>query len=294
MKFAFTISCTGGYLFGMISAMNAMAEFGMTADWEVAYENVPEDYRKKVSNAFPFKVNWTSLLELTAKRNNVASRHFLASWMMTAKVIDDYDAICLIQADLMPLSNMNAIFNAVARADSVAVSEHYNTTPTIEDLYKADIPITGRHQCAFTDQIVFANKKYKSIFSENAKFMDIKAEGDKNHPVILLNNYVKKYVSFDNIIPLERHVWSFQHLISKMKLTRYGDYIYNDRKIRLRGIHNRWWQKGRAASEIRIANKLGCDMSIAKHNYNLIRDYMAEFNAKREEIMIHEYEKTIW
>ena len=35
-------------------------------------------------------------------------------------------------------------------------------------------------------------------------------------------------------------------------------------------------------------------MSIAKYNYNLIRDYMAEFNAKREEIMIHEYEKTIW
>ncbi len=293
MKFAFTVSCSKGYMFGLISAMNAMAEFGMTAAWEIAYSTITEEQRNKISNAFPFEVNWTPIEELTAGTNKVADRHWIATWLMTEKIIDKYDAICHGQADHMPLSNMTALFKAAANG-SFVITEHFNYSRTTEDLYKSNAPVEDRGQCALTDQFIFTNKKYKRIFSETAKIMDTRLEGDRNHPVIILNNLVKEMVPFDDVITLERHIWAFQKNLNKIPLRRSGDCILTNNDVRLRGIHNRWWQSGRAQSEVNIAEKTGKDISIAKANWNLIRDYMAEMNAKRPEVMIKDYVKTVW
>ena len=291
MKFAFTLSCTGGYLFGMISAMNAMAHFGMTANWEVAYANIPEEMRNKISKAFPFEVNWTDIKELNTGTNGVADRHWIATWLMTKKVIDKYDAICHTQADHMPLSNMTALFKAAANG-CLVITEHFNSSPTIEDLYKRTSLVTDRSHVSLTDQFIFANKKYKRIFSETAKIMDTRLEGDRNHPIIILNNLVKEEARFEDVITLERHIWAFQKNLNHIPLRRNKDRIYTNNDVRLRGIHNRWWQKGRASNEVK--NNPGKDISIARANWNLIRNYMADFNAMRPEIMVEDYDKTIW
>lgn len=291
MKFAFTLSCTEGYLFGMISAMNAMAHFGMTADWEVAYSGISEEMRNKISNSFPFKVNWTDINELIAGTNKIADKHWISTWLMTVKVIDKYDAICHGQADHMPLSNMTAILKAAANG-SFVITEHFNYSRTIEDLYKSNSLVVDRGQCALTDQFIFANKKYKNIFSTVAEIMDTRLEGDRNHPVIILNNLVKEIVPFDDVITLERHIWAFQKNLNKIPLKRSGDCILTNNNVRLRGIHNRWWQKGRATSELK--NNPDKDMSVTRANWNLIRDYMAEFNAMRPEIKVENYDKTVW
>ena len=291
MKFAFTLSCTGGYLFGMISAMNAMAKFGMTADWEVAYANIPEDMRNKISKSFPFEVNWTYIPDLIAGTNKIADRHWIATWLMTTKVIDKYDAICHTQADHMPLSNMTGLFKAAA-AGCLILTEHFNYSATIEDLYASNSLVTDRGKCALTDQFIFANPKHKNIFSTVAKTMDQRLEGDRNHPVIILNNAVKENVPFDDVITLERHIWAFQKNLNKIPLRRSGDKILTNNDVRLRGIHNRWWQKGRANSEIK--NNPGKDITISRANWNLIRDYMAEMNAMRPEIAVEDYERTVW
>lgn len=291
MKFAFTVSCNEGYSFGLISSMNAAAYFGMKADWEIAYSNISEEKRNKISQAFPFKVNWTDIKELNAGTNGIADKHWIATWLMTKKVIDNYDAICHTQADHMLLSNMIGLFKAAA-AGCFVITEHFNTNPTIEDLYKRNSPVTHRGECALTDQFIFTNKKYKNIFSETAKIMDTRLEGDRNHPIIILNNLVKENVPFDEIITLERHIWAFQKNLFNIPLRRNKNYIYTNNEVRLRGIHNRWWQKGRAAGEIK--NNPGKDLSIAKSNWNLIRDYMADFNAMRPEIAVQDYDKTKW
>jgi len=291
MKFAFTLSCTGGYLFGMISAMNAMAHFGVRADWEVAYANIPQEMRDKISSSFPFKVNWTFIPELIENTNKIADRHWIATWLMTKKVINNYDAICHTQADHMPLSNMTSLFKAAA-SGCLVLTEHFNYSATIEDLYAGNAPITDRGQCALTDQFIFANSKYKNIFSTVAETMDQKLEGDRNHPVIILNNAVKENVPFEDVITLERHIWAFQKNLNKIPLRRSGNNILTNNDVRLRGIHNRWWQRGRANSELK--NNPGKDMSITIANWNLIRDYMAEFNAMRPEIAVEDYERTVW
>ena len=79
-----------------------------------------------------------------------------------------------------------------------------------------------------------------------------------------------------------------------IKLKRIGKNIYNDRLIRLKGIHNRWWQPGRANRELQNAKQKNDNLLIGRHNWNLIRDYMAEFNAMTPSTMIHDYEKTVW
>jgi len=195
MKYAFTLSCTGGYLFGMISAMNAMAHFGVRADWEVAYANIPSEMRNKISCSFPFKVNWTFIPELIEGTNKIADRHWIATWLMTKKVINNYDAICHTQADHMPLSNMTALFKAAADG-CLVLTEHFNYSNTIEDLYARNSPVVDRGQCSLTDQFIFANPTHKNIFSTVAETMDQKLEGDRNHPVIILNNVVKAAVPF--------------------------------------------------------------------------------------------------
>ncbi len=291
MKFAFTLSCTGGYLFGMISAMNAMAHFGMTADWEVAYAGISEDMRNAISNSFPFNVNWTDINELIAGTNKIADRHWIATWLMTSKVINNYDAICHTQADHMPLSNMTSLFKTAA-AGNLVITEHFNSNKTIEDLYARTSPVTDRAHVSLTDQFIFATKKHKRIFDDVATFMDTRLEGDRNHPVIILNNLVKDVVLFDQVVTLERHIWAFQKNLNKIPLRRVGDHIYTNNDVRLRGIHNRWWQKGRANMEIK--NNAGKDISISRANWNVIRDYMAGFNAARPDIAVEDYDKTVW
>jgi hypothetical protein len=278
-------------MFGLNAAINAMAKAGCKADWEIAYHNVPEDYRKKMSESFPFKVNWTDLVELNAETNGVADKYWIATWLMTNKVIDNYDAICHTQADHMPLSDMTALFKAAAN-DCFVITEHFNTNPTIEDLYKREDLVTHRGQCALTDQFIFTNKKNKHIFAETARIMDTRLEGDRNHPIIILNNLVKEHIPFEDVITLERHLWAFQKNLGKIPLHRRGDYLFTNNDVRLRGIHNRWWQIGRAGSEIK--NNPGRDMSVAKKNWNIIRDYMAEMNARTPATKIENYEKTVW
>lgn len=292
MKYAFTVSCSGGYLFGLLSAMNAMAEMGMKANWEIGYAGIDTEYCKRISDAFPFEVNWHYIPELNEGSNGYADKFWLATWKTTCKVIDKYDAICHTQADHMPLCNMTSYFNAVAKSDVFVITEHFNYSASIEDLYARSTPVVDRGQCALTDQFIFARSEHKIIFENVARLMDTNLKGDMRHPVIILNNEVKEHVSFDNIIPLERHIWAYQKNINRMKLSRKGIKIITDRDVRVRGIHNRWWQKGRANSEIK--NNIGKDISISRANWNLIRDYMAEYNAKRPDIMVTDYEKTVF
>ena len=126
MKYAFCCSCNMGYMFCVNSSMNLLAKMGSTIDWEIAYDNVPDQYRENMSKAFPFKVHWTPIPELYNTTQKRADRFWISTWLMTAKAIDKYDAVCNTQGDLFIMSNMDSLFEATAKSEIIIITEHFN------------------------------------------------------------------------------------------------------------------------------------------------------------------------
>ena len=85
--------------------------------------------------------------------------------------------------------------------------------------------------------------------------------------------------------------WVFDRVYWTFKLKRVGNELqYEDDNSKIFGIHNRWWQAGRAETEIRN-NRNSSDINTGISNMNLIRDFMAEFNDMTPGSKWNDYEK---
>ena len=269
-------------MFGLNATMNAMNYFGCHADWELAYSNVSEDYRNRMSNAFPFKVHWTPLQDIVDKyKEKYGGRRAEKFWVgfhaITADKINNYDAVCLIQGDNFLCYDVTSIFKAVAMANVVVVTEHYDNLKVVEDLpFGREEEVYNRGHCALTDQLIFANKKHKDIFEYCAKSqLQESVKGETNHPIIALNRAICKYTTKQDVIALERSEWCYRKGLFSFPLRRSDKRLYNNRNLRIKGIHNKLWIDG-VKSELATRKD---DRNMMIKNIQIVRDLMNAFNS---------------
>ena len=311
--YAIVLSCNPGYGFGMISTMNAMKYFGTDADWEVAYEGYTEDERTKISNAFPFNVNWTPVSELMSsvvdKRTTNKSplnRMWLSYWLLPLKLLREkkYKAVCVIQADCFVFVNLDVYFK-MAESGTIVSAEHAFAWMHVKDIeFGNDKSIWDRCMCPIFDNINFFGSEYIDLIDDIIKFQcEDPFKGEASHSVIALNRAVAKHGKKDKILGLDRNLWTCDHIWPTTRLRIGGkenEQVYNSLNIPLSAWHCRWWQKGRVLGEWRnnkdtILNNLNnkehmSNVNNCEYNYNLVKSFMEKFNAMTPEVASGEYQ----
>ena len=306
--YAIILSCNPGYGFGMIATMNAMKYYGTDADWEVAYEGFTPEYMDKVSNLFPFRVNWTPVSELMSsvidRRTDLRAgleRMWLAYWLLADKLIKEqkYKAICVIQADQFVFVNLNDYFRQAERGIMFSSQYNFPKIPFHAVIFGNDKAIWDRGQCAFFDSvnILSTTSSHASIPRQTVEFQCEDAfQGEANHSVIALNRAISKYGTKDNVRLLPGHLWGCdaEWGYGRYQLSEDGDRIYYWNGEQTCSWHSRWWQIGRAEGEIIQMNRAidqGIDTDEIQviwdnhlHNYNLVKSFMERFNDMTPEV----------
>lgn len=293
MKYSFVVSVSGGFLFPLNCTINAMKYVGTNADFNIIYNGTPKEIRDAYTNAFPFKIIWHPLedlwnsLQITAKVQ--PNPYWVTTWYLASKLIDEYDAIAILQADEFLMTNINSLFKMTAKTD-VLVATEYTLNPTeVEDLPFGTIKsLHDRGEYALYDQLVICGKANKQIFIDT--YQQQCAEPWENNfpsheiqdPLCALNQAVSTHLSPDRVFGLDAQVWAYDdyHFYFKLLYNSNLKRLYNDRKIRLHGIHTKVWHGGvinYAISGFKRTGQLD-KAELLIHNYTLERNAMLEYN----------------
>jgi len=313
--YAIIVTCNPGYGFGLMASMNAQNYFGTHADWEIAYDGFDQEYMDKVSNAFPFKVNWTPVSELMEdvvdKRTDQTAaleRMWLSYWLLAHKVLKEkkYKAVCVIQADQFVFVNLDPYFKLAEEGYLIGAEQAFSYHK-LEDLpFGNDEGIWDRSMCAAFDGVNFIGQQHTQFPMDTVHFQEEDSfDGEANHSVVALNRSYCRHGQKNNVLGLDRAVWTCDHIwpYTKLRVHVDNDRIYNDRNVQLKGWHCRWWQIGRVAGEwlnnkqSMIDNKDNAEVmgwfENMELNYNVVKSFMERFNDMIPEIKSEQYVKGI-
>ena len=271
--------------------MNAAKYYGTQADFLIVCdESIPESVKDSYTNAFPFQVRWFHLhnwLEChNVPLNKIMSKYWIAPWIVASEMVEEYDAVCILQADEFLVVNVNHWFEIAAKLDKVIISEWTCSNLEFEDLpfgkYQADDEVG---EIALFDQLVFINKTNKQVLIDTYKQQIAAPDAEVtqvNHPMGSLCRACVKHLNKDKIIGLDGHTWCWDRDEFEFRITWTGEKFYNERKIKVNGIHCKVWKEGldqaaldryRAEGDT-VRNKL----EIGLHNFTTIKDVMIKFN----------------
>ena len=293
MRHTFVVSCNYDYLISLTATLNAAKFYGTTAEFSIAYDNdIPKDLQNSISDSFPFKINWYPIDELfssvTITAKTKPSRFWVSTWVLAAKLIDDYDSIAILQADEFLLVNVNNLFKIAAQTDIVIATEYTCVSKEFEELpFGTTKSITARAEYALYDQLVFMNKTHKQILIDvyEAQCIDAWKE-EAQDPMCALNQACATHLTVDQVLGLEANIWCTDRGEWEYRLCWDSRIfkLYNDRNIRINGIHCRPWQNAVIQHGVNMAREKGEyyreRYENGVHNFNLLKDLQAWFNSK--------------
>lgn len=291
MKYTFVVSVNDAYMFGLAATMNAMKFVGTNADFNIIYDGLTDTLRESMTQEFPFPVIWHKLsdivsqVEVTAK-NHPINKFWVTPWFLGSKLLDTYDAVCILQADEFLMANVNSLFRAAAMTDIVIGTEYTIPQTEVEDLpFGTTRSILHRGHYALYDQLVFCGKANKQIFIDTyqAQIVDRWMEDSEvDQPMCALSQSCATHLTNDRIIGLDAHVWAWDRddTIFVMSYNPTTKRMYNERKIRLHGIHTKVWWDGVVSYAVNAHKAAGAidKVRCLCLNYNLQRDIMLEYN----------------
>jgi hypothetical protein len=311
MKSAFLATINPGYMFSLNATMNAMKYYGTEADFHILYHAaMPKEYMEACSKAFPFDVVWHPIVDRNNRKyGDLYHAYFADKYWLANHLKDDYDAVCIIDGDLFLCANMNEFFEQAYQEKKLLTATHEHSSFPIESLYNHPVEgIKDRMYAALADFPVFFDPAYFNEFIKDwYEFTFEEPQNDeRSHPLIAFNRSVRKNLSLEEIIVLDGHTWVCDKNYWEeeyrvidwedkkiMVSTHKSDVDHDDNVVvgsRVFSIHNRWWKDGRANGELR--NDDGTDGFIkARNNFNVIKDFMVEFNKMTPETYWDDYVK---
>jgi hypothetical protein len=291
MKYAFTVTASKGYMFAINSTINACKHFGTNADFYIAYHpDITKEVRDSYKDTFPFKVEFLPMVDF-------GNDFFASKYALVDLIKDKYDAICVLDGDQFICSNVNGYFKLAEEGKFI------NETWRI----KSDYPISIKYSIPFgrpndlvsffnshlADLAVFFSPKHYPNFATDWYKQTMEGGGERNHPFVVMNRLICRDVLPDNLIALFSDLWLFDSIYWQEKLNRETDKLIDTKGRCLKAIHNRWWQVGRAKSE--LINSMKCNnipqSLIGEHNMNLIKEYMEYFNDMTPQTKNNDYLK---
>jgi len=293
MKYSFVVSVSGGFMFPLNCTINAMKFCGTDAEFNIIYNGTPKEIRDAYTDAFPFKITWHDLNDLWSSLNVTAkvqpNPYWVSTWYLASQLIDDYDAIAILQADEFLMTNINSLFKMAAKTD-VLIGTEYTLNPTeAEDLPFGTVKsLHDRGEYAFYDQLVICGKANKQIFIDTYQ-QQIVDPWENNFPsqeiqdpLCALNQAISTHLSPARVFGLDAQVWAYDdyHFYFKLQYDANLKRLYNDRKIRLHGIHTKVWSGGVINYAIQGFKRDGQleKAELLSQNYTLERAVMLEYN----------------
>ena len=291
MKYTFVVSTNSAYIFGLAATMNAMKFVGTNADFNIIHDGIDTGIQEGISKDFPFKVIWHNINDVMKEIVVTATKHapnrfWVTPWYLGAKLLDEYDAVCVLQSDEFLMANVNSLFRTAAMTDIVIATEYTSPQTEAEDLpFGTTRTILNRGHYALYDQLVFCGKANKQIFIDTYRDQCLERwmeDSEVDQPMCALSQSCATHLTNDRIIGLDAHVWAWDR-DDTIFLTSYNattKRMYNERKIRLHGIHTKVWWDGVVSHAVKC-HKEANDIDKVRclcHNYNLQRDIMLEYN----------------
>jgi hypothetical protein len=315
--YAIVTGSSNAYSFSVIATMNAQNYFGTNADWEVIYDNEWDPaHRGRISNAFPFNVNWHSLDDLYKEIKSVVidrrtDKSFpIDPWyaysFLAKKLLQEgkYKAVCVLQGDQFVFVNLDIYFK-IAESGIMVTGEAPFSFVEAKDLpFGNDKAVTDRSMCGAFDSINFYSPQHSEIFTDliNFQLEDI-FKGESNHPVTCHNRSICKNVKKGGILGLDRTTWVGDCTWGESKLFVHepSNRVFNSSLVKINGWHTKWWKEGLIAAQWSSSKQLIIDnkdrpdfmrsFENLEHNFNLVKSFMEKFNNMIPEISSNVYQK---
>jgi len=288
-KYAFIVTINWGYMFALNCTMNAAKYFGTNADFHILYKFPEmsadiENYMKESKEAFPFDVHWHPMEEGTD--------YFNAKYKHCEKIKEDYDAVCILDGDLFLCCNVNDLFAQAHSQESykLITASHLHSGIAPKDFHWGmERCVKDRCHCAFADFPTFIQPKKESGFMVDwFAFTQDHKNTEQSHPLIAMNRSIAKHYDIDDVMVLDGrnwvndlNYWTHAYMLHGSNMLKHDDGMVH-------AIHNRWWQHGRAGTEIRN-NRKSEHLKQAISNFNIIKSYMEFFNALTPALRITNY-----
>lgn len=302
MKYAYISTIDPGYMFAMNANMNANQYYGTNADVHLLYssnmdnDSVEVEYMKKCESAFPFKVKWIKLNDFGTSFHN-------AKYNYAKSLKDEYDAVCLIDADLFICADTKKYFEKVANENVLISATYLYSSFKQEDmLFENPELLVDRNQAYLADFPVFINPKFgEELFDcwyKNTIETYVDVSKEIFHPLVAFNRCVCKTLSPEQIISLDGQIWVCDKDFWSADYIRKDDIMVKGTGERVCAMHNKWWKLGRANGEWLAHRHIKEDniemikrLDRGERNFNAIRDFMAWFNEMTPETKRNNYFK---
>jgi hypothetical protein len=263
MKYAFVATCNSRYLYALNATMHAQNVAGTQANFEIVHGPVEPDYMEGSKTAFNFDVNWTP-------RETYPGDYFSYKYHHALAIADKYDAICIIDADEFLYTNLNEYFEIAAKENKLITANNTRYGPVKFKWGDISSVGWGKPDWHFADFPTFFNPKTNRKFLEDWIYYHRNASHpgarkESLHPCGGMNVSICKNLNPADIITLDGWQWVADNNISKFGIVNRDNKLfwlsgskehnlgdkppYKDSQIF--GVHNRWWQPGRANGEWR-------------------------------------------
>ena len=200
-------------------------------------------------------------------------------------MVDKYDALCIIDADLFMYTNVRKYFDMVAEGKFVtAQNVRYCTIDkwTFGDL---DALSWGKPDWALADFPTFFNPKiHKQFMLDWIDWHGVAVEGKASvsgHPCGAMNRSVCKNIKKEDIVVLDGRLWVADFQVSKYEVAeRDNKLIYLNgpsENQQICAVHNRWWSN-RAEADLRGAKSIPY---LFLRSMNSIVEFMNKFNNRK-------------
>ena len=293
-KYAFVLSCSKNYMYGLNAILNALDYYGNTADVHVLWleHNVrefdkmsPIFLEKLRKQPFNFKVHIVNIFDVIKPfkykmGSNVWVLKF-SRWKYLDSIKDDYDSICALGADIVVTDNIMEWFEVTANTDFIVTGR--NALGSYK--FHSDVPVhTNDTPCA--DVPAYFNPKTHNDFSE--KIWEI---GMKYNMGDMPAFYFAAKATNKRMILLPDNLWirNFSTMNDRLH-HNLGCYKQKNEKIFLEStvmrhkvsmIHGKWWAKGHVYKRAKDAEGAP-NHKLVKDNVELYHKLFKLFNTEHK------------
>ncbi len=240
-KYAYIVAVSEGYIPALDALLGSLNEYGAGAEVLLLAWQLPDAYLESLEK-YNYKI---SVIPSTNPDRDAKQATTIGRYWVASKVADDYDAVCVLDADMFLLADCTLFFKLAAAGFIVVGSngmlidfgrnqqERYGVDLGIESL-----PYPEVHSSA----PIFISKADTNWFEELVTW----DRTDSWDDFLLLNLLGIKLGKTDHMVVMPPYAFTGLHhwQVKPETALRYkGDLVVSGTEERVYMVHGRWWDK---------------------------------------------------
>jgi len=246
MKSSVIVTFNYGFLKGFNGILNGLDYHGNTCDVHYIHDkSLPKDYIKASQNTFPFGVYPHLIDDLIAKypmpkhRVGTVWPYYFYKYILAAE-LQEYDAICIMDADSLVNAYLMNYFRVVADSDLIVMAHNHLTYSEIENgvQYIPENEFKDKAKALHANPSLMNPKKYKYLYEKVWEYGN-EYSGDNTaiRKALYTTDNIKNVLTLPGYLfsnpPFRQAKMSYAEVNGK-----YGFFLFRER---LKIIHRKWW-----------------------------------------------------